>query len=84
MRAVVYLKLATRQTKTPHIPQTKNYPEHNLKTVHKTHRILDLGTEEVVLGGGGERAGDPGLHSKDIQNHQKSAEVALAKVDYPG
>ena len=35
-RAVVYLKLGTRQTKAPHITQTKNCTEHKLKTSHNT------------------------------------------------
>ena len=32
MRAVVYLKIGTRQTQMPHIAQTNNYTFHNLKS----------------------------------------------------
>ena len=59
MRAVVYLKLATRQTKTPYIRQTTDCTYHKLKTVHKTYNILGLGTED--RGPRGEGGGDAKL-----------------------
>ena len=52
-RAVVHLKLGTRQNTHPHITTTVNYTEHGNKTVHETDNILGLGTADRGARGGG-------------------------------
>ena len=46
MRAVVYLKLLTRQTKAPHITQTKNGTYHRLKAEHETSKNAGPGNSK--------------------------------------
>ena len=45
-RAVVYLKLGTRQTKVPHITQTKNCTYHRLKSEHETNKNAGPGNSK--------------------------------------
>ena len=71
-RAVVYLKLASRQTRKPHITQTKDCTYHRQQTVHKTYEIWVLGTaDRCARGGRGE--GGPGLKPKG--NEKGSREI---------
>ena len=56
MRAVVYLKLLTRQIKKPDITQTKNYTYDSLKAVHKTGNNIGSVNSNQRCQGGGSRA----------------------------
>ena len=47
MRAVAYLKLLTRQTKKPHITQTKNCTYLRLKAVNKTDTSAASGNSKL-------------------------------------
>ena len=77
MRAVVYLKLGTGQTKTPHITQTINYTEHNLQAVHKTDKVLDLVTADRGASGGGRGRGGSRAKAKEHNKSLPNATICM-------
>ena len=70
-RAVVYLKLLTRQTKKPHITHATNCTYQVVKTVHKTYTIFDLGTADR----GARGVVTPGRKPNDNENQDKMSTI---------